>query len=454
MRDGQDRGQRQQREAAAAEVRRAGLADRAGAVATAADLLCGVEQVLFQGGTAALSDLMDDLGVLAARVDAARVAVAHDAQERGVVAESTSANTAQWVRAHTVQVEPGEARRVARLAEAVDKPDNAPLTEALFGGAVSLGCADKALKEAERVAPVVPDADKAEALGWFLDAAATGGRKDMDHLATWVIGRFGGDQLAHDHDKARRMSGITIAALPGGLTRYVMDLGPEHAAVVDAALQPLSAPQNTTDPDTGQLVLDPRQAPQRRAEALVEVFRRAQGGDETTSVTGTTKLVVTMDLADLVGAMPEDPTGSTFRRGDTPGSGTGTRCGGTGGTGGTGRTREGDLLDAGTIRRLVCDAELIPIVLGAESEPLDVGRQERLFTKGLRTAVVHRDRCCSFPGCDRPPTWCRVHHVKHWANGGTTSLDNAALLCERHHVIVHRDNITATITTTGVRWHI
>jgi hypothetical protein len=94
------------------------------------------------------------------------------------------------------------------------------------------------------------------------------------------------------------------------------------------------------------------------------------------------------------------------------------------------------------------------MVLGTDSEPLDVGRQERLFTKGLRTAVVHRDRCCSFPGCDRPPTWCRVHHVTHWINGGTTSLENAALLCERHHVIVHRDNITATVTKTGVRWHL
>ncbi|HET7305916.1 MAG TPA: HNH endonuclease, partial [Segeticoccus sp.] len=47
-----------------------------------------------------------------------------------------------------------------------------------------------------------------------------------------------------------------------------------------------------------------------------------------------------------------------------------------------------------------------------------------------------------------------VHHVTHWINGGTTSIDNAALLCERHHVIVHRDNITATVTKTGVRWHL
>jgi hypothetical protein len=103
---------------------------------------------------------------------------------------------------------------------------------------------------------------------------------------------------------------------------------------------------------------------------------------------------------------------------------------------------------------MACDAEVIPIVLGAESDPLDVGRQERLFTKGLRTAVVHRDKHCTFPRCERPPTWTRVHHVTHWLDGGTTSLLNAALLCEKHHLIVHRDNLTATVTTTGVTWHL
>ena len=57
--------------------------------------------------------------------------------------------------------------------------------------------------------------------------------------------------------------------------------------------------------------------------------------------------------------------------------------------------------------------------------------------KGLRTAVVHRDKGCVFAGCGAPHHWCDVHHLIHWINGGETNLKNSGLLCERHHVKVH-----------------
>ncbi|HET8601217.1 MAG TPA: DUF222 domain-containing protein [Segeticoccus sp.] len=428
------------------------LPERTASARAVRDLLADAHELLWQVGDGGLTELMDTLGALEARAGVLRVAVAAEAEGRGVVEQSTAANTAQWVRAHSTRVEPGEATRVARLAGAIRDPRNEVVTEALLAGTVSPRCADVALKEAEKVAPLVPTASRGEVLGWFLDVAQSGGRKEMDRLSTWVIGRFGGDQLEHDAEKARRMSGITVSALPGGLKRYVMDLAPEHTAIVDAAMDQLSAPQSSTDPATGENIPDPRQAPQRRAEALVELVQRAQGVDPTKSVTGTTKLVVTVSLADLVGARPDGarPVGARPDGTPTSGPGGGGGCAG----GGTGRTQSGDLLDIGTLRRMACDADLIPMVLGAESEPLDVGREQRLFTGGLRTAVVQRDRKCTFPGCDRPPGWTRVHHVTHWIDGGKTCLLNAALLCERHHVIVHRDNLTATVTTTGVTWHL
>ncbi|HET8599477.1 MAG TPA: hypothetical protein VFL99_04060, partial [Segeticoccus sp.] len=174
------------------------LAERRAAVSAAVELLSGVEGVLWQGGTEELTALMDDLGVLVARADAARVAVAAEAQTRGVVAESTAASTAQWVAAHSPHPDTTEGHRIARLAAASTKADNQTLTRALRAGQVSLACADKALKEAQKVAPLVPTASRAEVLGWFLDVAQSGGRKEMDRLSTWVIGRFGGDQLEHD----------------------------------------------------------------------------------------------------------------------------------------------------------------------------------------------------------------------------------------------------------------
>ncbi|MBB2890684.1 HNH endonuclease signature motif containing protein [Flexivirga oryzae] len=112
----------------------------------------------------------------------------------------------------------------------------------------------------------------------------------------------------------------------------------------------------------------------------------------------------------------------------------------------------GEILDAGTARRLACDADLIPMVLGTKSQPLDVGRRERLATTGIRAAVVHRDMGCTFPTCDRPPGFCEIHHILPWWAGGDTALDNSAMLCRRHHQIVHRHGYTATITSDGVHW--
>jgi hypothetical protein len=91
----------------------------------------------------------------------------------------------------------------------------------------------------------------------------------------------------------------------------------------------------------------------------------------------------------------------------------------------------------GEARRLACDASIIPIVLGGDSEPLDVGRQSRVVPVGLRRALNLRDGGCRFAGCDRPASWCDAHHIRHWADGGDTSLDNMILLCGHHHTLVH-----------------
>jgi hypothetical protein len=107
------------------------------------------------------------------------------------------------------------------------------------------------------------------------------------------------------------------------------------------------------------------------------------------------------------------------------------------GTTGVGTTADGTDLPPGVLRRLACDAEIIPAVLGTKREVLDVGRLRRLVTPTLWTALVVRDRHCTFPACTRPPIMCHAHHLRHWINGGTTSLDNLALLCGHHHRVIH-----------------
>ncbi|WP_245528881.1 HNH endonuclease signature motif containing protein [Beutenbergia cavernae] len=89
------------------------------------------------------------------------------------------------------------------------------------------------------------------------------------------------------------------------------------------------------------------------------------------------------------------------------------------------------------VRRLACDAGVIPVVLGTSGRVLDVGRANRLFRDSIRRALVARDGGCAFPGCQMPAPWCEAHHVQEWWNDGVSSIDNGVLLCGYHHHLVH-----------------
>ncbi len=111
--------------------------------------------------------------------------------------------------------------------------------------------------------------------------------------------------------------------------------------------------------------------------------------------------------------------------------------------------------DTGTItaaeaRVQACDAMIIPAVLGAKSEPLDLGCLRRLISAGLRRALFLRDRGCAFPGCHRPPRHCQGHHIRHWANGGPTNLNNLVLMCAHHHRLLHRSGWEVRIAADGL----
>jgi hypothetical protein len=84
-----------------------------------------------------------------------------------------------------------------------------------------------------------------------------------------------------------------------------------------------------------------------------------------------------------------------------------------------------------------CDSGLFRAVMNAAGEVLDIGRTTREWTIPIRRGVVLRDGGCVFPGCDRPPSWCDVHHCWEWDHGGPTCVDNGALLCRRHHTFIH-----------------
>ena len=90
-------------------------------------------------------------------------------------------------------------------------------------------------------------------------------------------------------------------------------------------------------------------------------------------------------------------------------------------------------LSAGDLRRLCCDAGILPVIMSGDSAILDLGRERRLVSPDLRAALELRDRGCVMPGCDVGPIGCEAHHILSWAMGGVTALSNLVLLCVQHH---------------------
>jgi hypothetical protein len=153
----------------------------------------------------------------------------------------------------------------------------------------------------------------------------------------------------------------------------------------------------------------------RLGEALVEYVERypTNATPQTAGVNAT--VVVTMTLADLLAEHA------------------------------TALLDDGTRMSAGQARRLACEAGIIPVVLGGESQPLDLGRLRRLFTKAQRIALGLRDGGCTARGCETSASGCHAHHDDPWSRGGLTDLTNGRLLCPRHHRLAHDSRCAITI---------
>ncbi|WP_343036754.1 HNH endonuclease signature motif containing protein [Flexivirga aerilata] len=351
--------------------------------------------------------------------------------DRGTVAGSTAANTTQWVCRHAeasgVPIEPAEAKSIAVVAEECRERKNAVIAAAVRQGSCTVSTARAALSNADKVAPVIPTADRGEVLAWFLQLDPALGANGVQALTRKILATYATEALSAQDAKLEQVETLTWGTTATGMTRLVAELAPANAAVLKAAITAGSAPRPATADTEGgrsEAVRDERTPGKRRADALMELISAGAkvAAGVVAPVGSAATILLTMDLTSLT-----DGIGAAT----TPG---------------------GDVLDAGAARRAACDADLIPAVLGGPSQPLDVGRRERLVTKGLRAAVVIRDGGCTFPGCDRPPGFCEVHHVIPWWAGGETSLPNSAMLCCRHHQEVHRHGFMARVGPDGVTW--
>ncbi|MDE0546710.1 DUF222 domain-containing protein [Microbacterium sp. C7(2022)] len=163
---------------------------------------------------------------------------------------------------------------------------------------------------------------------------------------------------------------------------------------------------------------DLRTLPQRQADALATLARHVLGCDHTDMPLGGATLVVRVSLEDL-----KSETGfATVDGMEQP-------------------------ISIGAARRLAAGGDVIPCVLGADSEILDWGRRKRLFTKAQKLFLVERDGGCV--NCGLPPNMTKVHHIRYWSHGGATDISNGVLLCETCHHRVHDNGWQITVEGTG-----
>lgn len=368
------------------------------------------------------------LARLEARVQAHRLAAAR-AAEKSNAARSTGATSTGAMLAHQFG---GDQRAAARMLKQAKKLEKTSATQdALAQGKVSLGQAELI---ADTVAGLPGDPSEEERQACEEQLICDAQRlslKDLSRRADRIsetyapddADRFENEKIEDREKKARKNSYFWMADRGDGTVKGDFVIDEAHGAMLKHALEAINAPQVRSAGETAaDAVLDePRTHGQQMADAFCILIESLQADRlPHTAGTGAT-MTVNIDLDVLLGKI----AAATLS--------------------------DGTRISAGQARRMACELNLLPQVFNGESLPLDHGRRKRCFDTNQRRALEPRDRGCTFPGCDRPPTWCVVHHARErWADGGTTDLDDGVMICPAHHRIVHDDHWEIVFAPDGV----
>jgi hypothetical protein len=393
-----------------------------------------------------------------AAVDARGAAGAELGQEIG--------STAGWLRSR-LRLGAGAASSAVRTSRALFRGPLAATAQALTSGELSPAHAGVLAHGTQ----TLPEHVTTEAEPVLVEAAR---RLDPPRLRR-VLGHLQmvADPDGADHDRERRQQrrGLWLASTWDGMVAVDGLLEPEAGQTLLAALEPLACPASAQDARSGG---------QRRADALAGLARRAlEGGQLPQSGGVRPQLTVTVDLDSLLGRPgalggeagwagpldPEtcqrlacdgavtrvlvtrqpagqhhpdhDPSGQAPSHAHNPSGQAPSQAHDPSGQAPP-QAHDPSGMDGLAARLRAATALLPPILGGAPSQPLEVGRASRVVKAAQRTALAVRDGGgCVFPGCSRPLAWCEAHHLRHWLHGGPTDLANLALICRAHHRAVH-----------------
>jgi hypothetical protein len=345
-----------------------------------------------------------------------------EADRRRASDRAAAASTSAWLRSH-LQMAPGDARRRVTLSTALAERLEAT-RRALADGTISREHALVVMKVMDSLSTSLGSELRADAERQLIDWCRQFNPHDVARLGCKLSEIIDPDTAEEreakllekqERDAARQRH---LVFGPDGFGRHFLrgQFDSESAATIAAALDPLAQPRPSTaeGPDT-------RTPGQRYADAFVELRRRQLVSGDLPSRGGEKpQVVITMDLDKLRRSV------------------------------GSGLLDNGDRLSVAAVRRLACDAQIIPALLDGDGRPLDLGRSSRTFTAAQRRALSLRDGLgCAFPDCDRPVAWCDGHHIRHWVDGGATDLSNGVLLCCHHHTVIHQGDWAVRMAVDG-----
>ncbi|MGY1737538.1 DUF222 domain-containing protein [Geodermatophilus sp. SYSU D00684] len=348
-------------------------------------------------------DVLDDVAALVAernRIDARLARAVRDAENQQAPERDGQRSMASWLRGHC-RLSTAEASRLVRNGRALERLP--ALAEAHAAGLVSaeqVAVAARAVTPERLASALEQGVDLA-----VIDAVLTGVAIEREHADLVQLVQHYCTDLDPDGPEPDPTEGRSLTLVKhadGSLSiRGHLDVvgGERLQTALEAHVQ--------ADRPAG----DDRTRAQRLGDALVQVADNVLAAGTLPQLRGhKPQIAVVVDLDDLV-----DPAGSPD----------------------AGRMGFGATISAARARWLACDGAVSRVVFGPDGAPLDLGREQRLMSRHIRKAAELRDGGCVFAGCGAPTWWCDVHHLIHWIDGGDTSLDNSALLCERHHTKVH-----------------
>ena len=320
---------------------------------------------------------------------AEQLAIIAEMNSRGATINGEGCHPAVWVR-QVLRIDRRPARELVDHAQALHSsrtPTGSEIDAALPATAQALqaGVLSPAhVRAIHSVTAQIPsrvrDDDKASAEQILVEAAEVIEPGQIVRLGKEILARLDPDGPEPKDDDPIRPRRFLRLRERVGRTEIYGELDPEAASVLTTVFEPL-ARRRGVEANGG--VPDTRMPDERNADALIEAVRMAMTSPDMPTEAGEpVTLTVTIPLAELEQrarqAMLTEPAGMSVEE----------------------------------LRRKACDANLIPAVLGAPSEVLDIGRKTRIIPTGIRRALILRDKGCAFPGCDRRPKACHAHHVR------------------------------------------